>query len=392
MIHRSPVSITRWAVFDPYYVWLGIPPQEQPPHYYRLLGIAALEEKVEAIEHAADQRMAHLRTLQTGPHAALAQKLLNEVAAARVCLLNPAKKAAYDAALRNQLPPAVQAQPATKQESPERFLGEYEIIASLANSRTGPVFKARHRTMGRVVAVKVLTTEAVHASETLERFRRKVRILANLSHPNLVAAFDAGEREGSAYLVMEYIDGQDLGRLLKAHGQLPVAHAASYVAQAAAGLGYAHACGVIHRNVKPSNLMVDRQGVVKVIGLGLARVLAPDPFAADDRELTVPGTVMGTREYMAPEQGADSRSVDHRADIYSLGCTLHALLTGRPPYLEKSPVKQVLAHRDAPIPSLRAARPDMPAALDALFQCMMAKRPEDRPPTMNEVISSLQGR
>ena len=244
-----------------------------------------------------------------------------------------------------------------------------------------------------MVALKTLSPEATRSSEHVKRFRRKAKILARLDHPNLVTAYDAGERDGTHYLIMEYVDGQDLASLVRQYGPLPVGHAVNYVRQAAAGLGCAHAEGIYHRNVKPSNLLVDKQGVIKVIGLRLARVdvgvLSAD--ASMGPELTASGRVMGTADYMAPEQAVDSRQVDHRADVYALGCTLCALLTGHPPYPARSPAKKIAAHRDHPIPSLRALRPEVSTALDAVFQKMLAKRREDRQQSMNEVIAALQG-
>lgn len=377
--------------FDPYYQWLGIPPRDQPPHHYRLLGLEPLEENVEVIEHAADQRMGFLRTFQSGRHAALSQKLLNEIAAAKLCLLNPQKKAAYDHSLRAKIAPPATPPRAEGALPDDKAFGEYVLLERLDESGGGRIYKAKHRTLRRVVALKMLAPELTDTPARVERFHRKVKILARLSHPNLVAAYDAGVRGGVHYLAMEYVDGQDLARLLKRHGPLPPGHAVSYVVQAAAGIGHAHRHGIYHRNVKPGNLMVTRQGVVKVIGLGLARIdleALPEDMSMGP-ELTAPGEVMGTPDYMAPEQGLDSSRADHRADIYALGCTLFALLTGRPPYPEKSPIKKILAHRDHPIPSLYASRPDVPAALDAVFRKMLAKRPEDRQQSMDEVTAEL---
>ena len=398
--------------FDPYYHWLGIPPEQQPPDCYRLLGLRMFEDNPDVIQAAADRQMGHLRTYQSGRHSGESQRLLNEVAAARVCLLNADKKGAYDARLRAQMPPtptaglpvaapiplpvvtpaAVEAE-APAGEADGSVFGEYVLLDRLGGDSTGGIYKARHRTMGRVVALKTLSPQAVQSPEALARFRRKVRILAQLNHPNLVAAYDAGQREGTHFLIMEYVDGQDLRTLVKGHGPLPVRHALSYIAQAAAGLGYAHAYGVTHRNVKPSNLLVDRRGVVKVIGLGLARVdLEETPEEVSfGEEMTATGRVMGTFDYMAPEQTVDSSRVDHRSDIYALGCTMCTLLAGRPPYREKSQIKKVLAHRQGPIPSLFELRPEVPFALDTLFRRMLAKQPEDRPQSMDEVTAGLAG-
>lgn len=401
--------------FDPYYTWLAIPPQEQPPNLYRLLGLSLFESNPEVIQHAADQRMGHLRSFQTSRYAAASQKLLNEVAAARLCLLNARRKAAYDARLRKKLaeaggpespiapsvapalPADVPAAPQPGAPGPEgpvpdgSMLGEYLLLDQLGSSRSGPVFKAQHRTMGRVVAIKLLSQSRA-TREKLERFRRKVKVLGRLNHPNLVAAFDAGQREGIHYLIMEYVDGQDLRTLVQQQGPLPVERALDYVAQAAAGLGYAHAHGVFHRNVKPSNLLVDQRGVVKVIGLGLARI-TPGPLAPDEslnEEITRHGRVLGTAEYMAPEQALDSHHVDARADIYSLGCVLYTLLAGHPPYPARTPREQILAHRESPIPLLQAERIDIPPALDAILQKMLAKNPDDRYASMDDVIAALR--
>jgi serine/threonine-protein kinase len=312
------------------------------------------------------------------------------VEAAQICLLNPAKKAAYDAELRGRLTGTAATPGVPLGEEASQPLWDYEILEQLADSRTGPLFKVRHRLMGRLAAVKLLSDEAIHSPQARERFYRKVRILARLSHPNLVAAHDAGERDGKPYLVMEYVDGRDLGSWLKQCGPFSVEYAAGCLAQAAAGLAYVHALGVIHRNVKPGNLMIDGQGIIKVVGLGLSRLESALAQEAGEPELTVRGRAVGTQDYMAPEQARDASSVDTRADIYSLGCTLHALLIGRAPYEDPSPMKVTKAHRTARIPSLCSLRPEVPGALDALFQRMMAKRPQDRLQTMEEVIARLQ--
>jgi len=381
--------------FDPYHTWLGIPPEEQPPNLYRLLGVRLFEDNLEVIEHAADQRMAHLRALQTGRHGPLSQQILNEVSTARVCLLNVEKKAAYDDQLRRTLtaPPLPESPAAPAEEIDGTVFDHYVLLDLLANTRTGPIFKAKHRPMNRVVAMKILSSDAPASAELVERFYRKVQILAGLQHPNLVTAHDAGERDGTHYLVMEYVDGQDLAAMVREFGPLPVEHAVNYVMQAASGLGYAHAHGVYHRNVKPGNLLVDRQGVVKVVGFGLARIQGGPLLSEENQgvQLTVAGRVLGTREYMSPEQALSSATANHLSDIYSLGCTLHALLIGRSPYAGKSRSGQTVAHRKDPIPSLAEQRPEVPSSVDALFHRMVAKDPEKRPPSMAEVIDALQG-
>jgi serine/threonine protein kinase len=388
--------------FDPYYQWLGIPPKDQPPHLYRLLSVELFEPSSDVIAHAADRQMGHIRTFQAGPQGQHSQRILNEIATAQICLLNADKKAAYDALLRASLPamaspaatppPVVQpvAPPASPSETAQptdgRALGEYVLLDQIGSGSTGQLFKAQHRTMGRIVALKILSRQAMQSRELVERFRRKIKILASLQHKNLVAAFDAGEQQGVHYLIMEYVDGKDLASLRKKYGLLPIDRAIGYFAQAAAGLGYAHLHNIVHRNVKLSNLMVNRAGVVKVIGLGIAR-------AADERsgeELTEAGRALGTVDTMSPEQAADARAVDHRSDIYSLGCTLCSALTGKSPYPVNSPMKKVLAHRDDPIPSLRDRRGDIPESLDAVFRKMLAKLPADRYQAMDEVAAALR--
>jgi formylglycine-generating enzyme required for sulfatase activity len=269
-------------------------------------------------------------------------------------------------------------------------LGPYVLDGWIAAGGMGNVFRATHGRMKRVVAVKVVHGGGPVRPQLLRRFQHEVEIAARLRHPNIVTAFDAGEQDGVAYLVTEFVDGEDLGRLVSRGGPLPVDRAVAVVRQAALGLGHAHEHGVVHRDVKPSNLMFGRDGVVRVLDVGLARA-APSAF---DPGRTVPaltesGAVMGTADYMAPEQAQDARRADARSDVYALGCTLHYLLTGRPPYDGPGPFEVLLAHRRAPVPSLRAARPDVPAALDRLFGQMVAKAPEDRPPGMAAVLAGL---
>jgi hypothetical protein len=226
----------------------------------------------------------------------------------------------------------------------------------------------------------------------LQRFHRAVKILSQLEHRNLVRALEADQKGDAHYLVMEYFDGQDLRRMLQAKGPFGVAEAVRYTVQAAEGLDCAHAHGVCHRNVKPSNLLVDRDGVLKVVGFTLAHVEADGPLAGADvaAELTRQGKMMGTCGFMAPEQALDSSSVDRRADVYSLGCTLHMLLTGHRPYAGKTKTQMIFAHRTQPIPSLRALRAEVPEALDRVFQKMLAKQPADRYASMKEVITALE--
>ena len=221
-----------------------------------------------------------------------------------------------------------------------------------------------------------------------------MKAAGRLSHPNIVIAFDADEAEGTHFLVMEYIEGHDLSQLVKQRGPLPIAEAVEYIRQAACGLEQAHAQGVVHRDIKPSNLLVDKRGTVKILDMGLARIDEPTDGALADvetrAELTQQGSIMGTIDFMAPEQAADTHRADMRSDLYSLGCTLHYLLIGRAPFGGETLVKRLLAHRDEPVPSLRALRPEVSPGLDAVFQRLMAKHPEQRYQTAGELLDALK--
>jgi serine/threonine protein kinase len=240
--------------------------------------------------------------------------------------------------------------------------------------------------MKRLVAVKILPTEMVHSEQAVKRFQREAEVAARLSHANIVQAHDAGQQHGLHYLVMEFVEGIDLVALVRERGPLPVDEAVNYVLQAAQGLAYAHGEGIVHRDIKPGNLLLDKYGKVKILDMGLARIDAP----GEGVNLTRTGEMMGTPDYMAPEQALDTRSADSRADVYSLGCTLFRLLTGVLPYAGETYVQMLMAHCEAPIPDLRAKRPDTPEPLKAIFDRMVAKQPEDRYQSMTDVIADLQ--
>ncbi|HET6883532.1 MAG TPA: protein kinase [Pirellulales bacterium] len=271
--------------------------------------------------------------------------------------------------------------------------GEYVVLDKLGEGGMGQVFKAEHRRMKRIVALKVLPPHSTNSKSLVDRFYKEVELAARLIHPNIVTAYDAGESRGLHFLAMEYVDGLDLSSHVKANGPLGIEQAMNCILQAARGLQYAHEQGIVHRDVKPSNLIASSRGVVKILDMGLARVehsLAA-PVHAGAAELTDSGQVLGTVDYMAPEQSYDSRLADQRSDIYSLGCTLYRVLTGATPYGGETLMQKLLAHREQPIPSLRTARPETPPALEALYRRMVAKSPDERPQSMREIVVALEG-
>jgi serine/threonine protein kinase/DNA-binding response OmpR family regulator len=271
----------------------------------------------------------------------------------------------------------------------ELRIGNYDVLDKLGVGGMGTVFKARHRRMKRVVALKLLSRTLAKDDTFVQRFLREVETIARFTHPNIVIAYDADEAEAGHFLVMEFVDGQDLSSFLEKQGPLSVSAAVNCILQAARGLAYAHAQGIIHRDIKPANLLRDSTGAVKVTDLGLAR-LAGVKGTEGAGSITQAGSILGTVDYMPPEQAMGATDIDHRADIYSLGATLHFLLLRRPPYQGETLMATMFKHKMAPIPSLVQGRADVPPALDALFARMMAKEPADRYQSMAEVVRVLE--
>jgi serine/threonine protein kinase len=271
-------------------------------------------------------------------------------------------------------------------------VGPYLVLSKCGQGGMGVVFKARHRPTGQVVALKILPPSLARDATLVQRFEREVAAAARLDHPNIVRIVDASQDRGVRFLAMEFIEGRDLRSIVASGGPLPIAQVIGCTIQAARGLEAAHGKGIVHRDIKPANIMLDAWGVVRMLDLGLARLIeASGVFGPGGTEtLTQSGSYMGTVDYSAPEQADDAKTVDHRADIYSLGCTLHFLATGRPPFEGDSLIKKLMAHQNRPAPSLHAARPDIPPALEAAYQSMMAKDPADRPQSMSAVIWLLE--
>jgi len=268
-------------------------------------------------------------------------------------------------------------------------LGNYLLLEKIGQGGMGAVYKAEHRRMHRIVAIKMLPAAMTQDQSAIARFEREVTAAARLEHPNIVTAFDADQSGDVHFLVMQYIEGSDLAALVKKNGPLPVENAVRYILQAARGLEFAHGEGVVHRDIKPANLLLDKKGTVKILDMGLARINSVGDVAPQ-ADLTGTGAVMGTVDFMSPEQALDTRTADARADIYSLGCSLFYLLTGMATYPGDTLVKKILAHREQPVPSLCAARPEAPADVETVFQKMVAKRPEERYQSMTELIAALE--
>jgi serine/threonine protein kinase len=294
----------------------------------------------------------------------------------------------------------------------------YAILDYLGAGGMGTVYKARHRLMDRLVALKVINRDLAGRRVTVERFRREVRAAARLSHPNIVAAFDADRSGDTYFLVMELVEGIDLDQVLQSAGRLPVARACDYAGQTARGLQHAWECGLVHRDIKPHNLMLTTDGCVKILDFGLSRFLSdvgpldlpmrpPSGEAGGesppaDEQATLPklgtppcpetpyaSTGAGTADYLAPEETVGARQADIRSDIYSLGCTLYRFLSGRVPFPDGGLAHKIRCHREqAPQPLARLC-PELPVRLCQVVERMMAKEPSERFQTPAEVAQAL---
>jgi serine/threonine protein kinase len=386
--------------FDPYDQWLQIPPDDQPADHYRLLGLPRFESSADKIAAAADERMALVRSLQLGPHGEVSQRILNELAAAKTRLLDPARRTAYDAVLRSSAaagredpeawPPGARGMLPNKSElHPGDMVGDYKILERASASTLGVTYKVQHHGTRGYYFLKTLPPKAAKKEEVRKRFQREIDILGRLNHPNLIVAVDRGEHHGLPFLVLDYVLGADLSRLVREHGPLPVEQAVDYAVQTARGLAELHANGVFHRNIKPHALLVDFRGNLRITNLLLAKIGEGSAIDAGEEALTMEGESMGSIDYLPPEQAVDSSKADQRSDIYALGCSLYYLLTGQPPYPLKSSVDKLLAHRQAPIPSPRRLRGEIPVWLEAAIRKMMAKRQADRHQNAEEVIEAL---
>jgi serine/threonine-protein kinase len=264
-------------------------------------------------------------------------------------------------------------------------VGPYAILEEVGRGAVGRVYKAKHRTMNRAVAIKVLAAELTSTAAAREWLQREVRAAARLNHPNVVTAYDANEVGDRFYLVLEFVDGPDLDTLVRQSGPLAVAEACEIVRQAACGLQYAHEHGMVHRDVRPANLLAAKASrtipgcVVKIADFGIAR-LAPPAGESD---------ALGTPDFVAPELAHDPRLADHRADLYSLGCTFYFLLTGRPPFPDGTAQEKVRRHQFEPPVWVGQLRPDVPPAVAEIVHRLLAKDPNVRYQTAGAVAARL---
>jgi len=270
--------------------------------------------------------------------------------------------------------------------------GDYIVLDKIGSGGMGQVFKAENRRTHQIVALKLLRATFTKSERAVTRFYREANTSAMLKHRNLVSVAEAGEWNGLHFLVMELIDGRDVRSIIKEKGPFPVSQAVDIALQAARGLDYAHQNGIVHRDIKPANLLLDKKGRTVVLDLGLARLddSALEAAGEGSGRLTMPGNFMGTFDYVAPEQAVDAHEVDGRCDVYSLGCTLHYLLRGQPPYRRENAALILLAHCQDPIPKLQEKVAGVPDRLEALYQRMLAKKAADRVSTMTEVAVELE--
>jgi serine/threonine protein kinase len=267
-------------------------------------------------------------------------------------------------------------------------VGQYDLIEQIGRGGMGVVWKATHRHLHQIVAIKFLAPEAWSDPQAIARFYREMRAIGRVTHPNLIRALDAGDYDGHHVLVMEYVEGLTLRDILQRNGRMTVGAACELIRHAANGLAAIDAAGMVHRDLKPSNLFLTSDGVLKILDLGLARISRE----RDERDFTSTDQLLGTIDYMAPEQSIDPRSVDVRADLYSLGCTLYALLTGAPPFIGPAYLtleSRLRAHRVDLPPLLREVRRDVPTPVADLVGQLLRKLPEERVQTPAELASAL---
>jgi len=263
-----------------------------------------------------------------------------------------------------------------------RLNDRYRLDARIAAGGMSTVYRAFDETLERQVAIKLMNREVSADSDQLERFRREARAVAQLNHPHVVGVIDAGEDEGRPYIVFEYVEGETLKERIRRHDRLAIAEAIAYAVEIGRALGAAHARHIIHRDVKPQNVLIDEEGTAKVTDFGIARTLEEEGLTAD-------GRVLGTTDYVAPEQ-ALGRRVTGQSDLYSLGVVLYEMLTGEVPFKGENQVAVAMKHVREPLPDVQTKRPEVSAALAAVLDRATAKRMEDRYADDAELIADLE--
>ncbi len=264
--------------------------------------------------------------------------------------------------------------------------GRYNLLCKLGEGGMGELHLARQKTLKRFCAIKLILNQPAVNEEMSSRFLQEARAAALLSHPCLVHVIDCDKQNGQMFIAMEFVEGMTLTEVMQQHGRLPLPLVLYWIHQTAAGLEYIHGKKVVHRDIKSQNVMVDSEGAVKIVDLGLAKL-----HGEGDSGMTMTGACMGSPHYMSPEQIEDSKSVDHRTDLYSLGIVMYELLVGKPPFSGKTSASAVMmAHIKDPIPSVKESCPEFAGALDALIARLTAKRPADRMPSAGELVQELQ--
>ncbi len=360
------------------YVTGTIPPEEAEEVAVHVDSCGACEQTVAALEGLSDTMISALR--RPAPVDAFAEE--PQCAEVREQLRYQMERPTTSADVP-QPPPS--ATPSRRQHE----LGDYVLLKKLGQGGMGTVYQARHTHLKRIVALKVLPKECLGNEQAVARFQREMEAVGRLDHPHIVRAMDAREVDGIRFLVMEYLDGLDLSEVVQRSGALRIPDACESIRQAAVGLQCAQEHGLVHRDIKPSNLMLTTEGQVKVLDLGLAQI---QETASLDGNLTGVGQIMGTPDYISPEQALESHTVDIRTDIYSLGCSLYYLLSGYPPFhgpQYDTPLKKVTGHIRDTIRPIEQLRTEIPRPIRVLLQRMLMKDPEQRVAGPSEVIDAL---
>jgi serine/threonine-protein kinase len=333
--------------------------------------------------HASDKLIEELRT-----HRLLSNSQLTELEA--LPNLPPDSRDLAKEIVKREWLTAYQVNLVYRGKGRDLLLDPYILIDKLGEGGMGEVYKARHQRLERIVALKVIKVSKLASKDAVHRFQREARAAAQLSHPNIVTLYEDGQEGDRHWFAMEFVRGVDLSRWVREKGPMPLAHACQFIRQAAQGLQHAHEKGMVHRDIKPSNLMlVGGANQIKVLDMGLARLDRGDDDKTDASALTQEGAVMGTPDFLAPEQALDAHRVDIRADIYSLGCSLYYLLAGQPPFPGGALGEKLLKHQLQKPKPLRELRPEVPAALAEVLDRAMAKKPEDRFQTPGELATAL---